>query len=212
MIQYENKDFIHPCRINDLAWYTILLHSNRSRIFFFHFASNRHYYPNRRVSRYVVQSRRFKNYYRLATTSIYPLIATEAFRHLSLINTINDNMSKAYDDYTSYLDALQRKITNEEGRILQAKYQEEKLQNELNTIRIAKQNRNLWIIALNGILLLLSTFSYILYNHHQRRRKEKNMKRESERLNQENKLLKQTEELRTLREKKLYFGNLYSGV
>lgn len=121
-------------------------------------------------------------------------------------------MSKAYDDYTSYLDALQRKITNEEGRILQAKYQEEKLQNELNTIRIAKQNRNLWIIALNGILLLLSTFSYILYNHHQRRRKEKNMKRESERLNQENKLLKQTEELRTLREKKLYFGNLYSGV
>ena len=40
----------------------------------------------------------------------------------------------------------------------------------------------------------------ILYSYHQRRRKEENMQQESERLNQENKLLKQSEELRALRE------------
>ncbi len=142
-----------------------------------------------------------RHYYTMAGKSIDTQIAAEAFHRLSLVSAAEGNMEKAYSDYHSYLSILKWEVRLEESRVLQARYQEERLQNELNSTRLEKRNREMWLLALSSLLLLIAGGLYIQYLHRKRRKQAETMHRETERLNHENLLLKQSEELRTLREK-----------
>lgn len=142
-----------------------------------------------------------RHYYQLATASIDTQIATEAYHRLSLVDAAEGNMEKAYLNYAAYLDLIKWEITAEEGRILHARYQEERLQNELNEIRLAKQNREIWVLTLGSVLLIMVAILYFFFLHSKKRRQEAKLKLETERLNHENQLLKQHEEIHALRGK-----------
>lgn len=92
----------------------------------------------------------------------------------------------------------------------EALYQEERLKNELNQLKIAKQNREIAMLTLSLCLIILIAL-FIFYRQNKiKREKERLLLEEKAKLEQENQILKQTEELSALREKEAVCESLCS--
>lgn len=142
-----------------------------------------------------------RRYFSMAAHSIHPHIAIEAWRKLAELELMEGNEKQVFYS-TQKADALFRvEIGHVQSDNSEALYQEERLKNELNQLKIAKQNREIAMLTLSLCLIILIAL-FIFYRQNKiKREKERLLLEEKAKLEQENQILKQTEELSALREK-----------
>ena len=86
-----------------------------------------------------------RRYFSMAAHSIHPHIAIEAWRKLAELELMEGNEKQGFYS-TQKADALFRvEIGHVQSDNSEALYQEERLKNELNQLKIAKQNREIAI-------------------------------------------------------------------
>ena len=142
-----------------------------------------------------------RRYFSMAAHSIHPHIAIEAWRKLAELELMEGNEKQVFYS-TQKADALFRvEIGHVQSDNSEALYQEERLKNELNQLKIAKQNREIAMLTLSLCLIILIAL-FIFYRQNKIKcEKERLLLEEKAKLEQENQILKQTEELSALREK-----------
>jgi len=139
------------------------------------------------------------HYYNLASTSIDTHIAAEAHRRMCLLEAAKGNYRLAYQFYNYYHELLNLDLSQEESRDLYIKYKEVQMQNQVANLELSKRWREVWLLVLSLAFLITGAGAYIYYSYHRRKEQERNLKAEALQLNQENKMLKQAEELQRLR-------------
>ncbi len=141
------------------------------------------------------------SYYNEASQTLNPWVAQEAARRLRLFYLSVGKDSLAYestlDESSSLLDKLYGEI-NLEARM---NYENEKVKNELNQLKIAKQRRDIGLLIL-GLVFVSGGFAFYYFWQRRKRVTDKLLLNEQQiRLNQANRLLEQERELALLREK-----------
>ena len=139
------------------------------------------------------------HYYNLASTSIDAHIAAEAQRRMCLVEAAKGNYRLAYQFYNYYHELLNLDLSQEESRDLYIKYKEIQMQNQVANLELSKRWREVWLLVLSLAFLITGAGAYIYYSHHRRKERERDLQAEALRLNQENEMLKQAEELQRLR-------------
>ena len=115
-----------------------------------------------------------RRYFSMAAHSIHPHIAIEAWRKLAELELMEGNEKQVFYS-TQKADALFRvEIGHVQSDNSEALYQEERLKNELNQLKIAKQNREIAMLTLSLCLIILIAL-FIFYRQNK-------IKREKERL------------------------------
>lgn len=149
-----------------------------------------------------------RHYYEIAANSLNRWVAGMASHRLRLLYAAAGADSLAYAMSLNADKQLKDEILKEESVEAREDYEREKMQNELNRLKIDKQSREILLLSLGlGFILVAFLFYFLL----QRRKRqtdrllldEKTIRLEQagQLLNQTDQLLKQTEELTHLREK-----------
>jgi len=141
------------------------------------------------------------HYYEVASRSLNRWVAATASRRLKALYARYGKDSLAYTSALHADEILLHEIQREESAESRENYEREKMQNELNRLKIAKQRQEIVLLSLSiGILLIVSLF----YGVWQRRKRQTDrllLREKSARLDQTRQLLAQAEELAALREK-----------
>lgn len=155
-----------------------------------------------------------KYYFEAAAASTSPYIAAEATTRLfRLINT-TEYPEQAY--YIARKKGImhQNLISSVHTEEATRKYNEVKLQNELYQLRLAQQEKELWMMGIAVILLLLALIILYFYQREKKKRilseqkfREEQIKEETNRLQHENQLLHKEAELSAMREKEIRMRN-----
>ena len=137
------------------------------------------------------------HYYDVVAKSENLFLAAEAMYHLSKLAEVADDPHKAYlhhQDATGYIDQVYRAYRS------QAKnnaFNELKWQSEIDGLKISRQQHVILILSL-GLMLVGLVAAGVIYRQRERRKAIETRQRQME---QENRLLRQAEELSLLREK-----------
>lgn len=155
-----------------------------------------------------------KYYFRAATASTSPYIAAEATARLfRLINT-TEHPEQAY--YMAQKKGImhQNLISTVHSNEATRKYNEVKLQNELYQLRLAQQEKEIWMMGVAVILLFITLIILYFYQREKKKRilseqkfREEQIKEEANRLQHENQLLHKEAELSAMREKGILMRN-----
>lgn len=140
-------------------------------------------------------------YYTLASQSQSPHIAAEANSRLASLHELKGDYKNAVSALRSFSQLWENNATSLEGKHLRKDYEEIKLRNELNEIKLAKKNRDIYLIVLFATLLVCLLIGYFIYLRSKKKKEERRLKQQTEMLEKENRLLKQAEELSVLRQK-----------
>lgn len=135
-------------------------------------------------------------------------IAIAAYDYLTDVYRLSGDYEQAYFQRLNYKDAFDRREGDLSSNLLMYKYQEEKLKNENNELKLAKREREILILWIT-LLSVLAIVALLFYLFEFRKKKklqehiltEKTLKVQSQVMENENKLLRQENELVTLREK-----------
>ena len=138
-----------------------------------------------------------RHYYQIVAQSENLFLASEALYHLSQYYLAGDDMERAYHyhqdatGYTNQVFGTYRKKARDNA------FNELKLQSEIDTLKIGRQRHIILILSLLLVLVGLAATVILLLQA----RKRKEMETRQIRMEQENRLLRQSEELAQLREK-----------
>ncbi len=131
-------------------------------------------------------------------------VATEAYLYLSDLDHMEKNNEKAYYSFLNYRSGLDDAKSGISAKIMQERYQDEKLKNENNELKLAKREREIYVLVLCVVLLVIFVLAYGYYTFEKRRKheqKEQELKDKTLLVEKENLILKQERELSQLREK-----------
>lgn len=141
------------------------------------------------------------HYYQIAANSLNRWVAGIASQRLRFLYAAIGKDSLAYMMTLDADKVLKGEIMEEESAESREDYEKEKMQNELNRLKIDKQRREILLLSLGlGSILIIFLFYFLL----QRRKRQTDRLLLHEKticLEQASQLLKQTEELTHLREK-----------
>lgn len=141
------------------------------------------------------------HYYTLASQSVNPHVATEAYIQLKELYVTKGK----YDEAVNVMRTFESLWNNDERNLetvdAMKRYEEMKLKNELNEIKLAKKNRELYLLSLFVVIVLIAIIAYIVYSRNKKNKEEQWLKEQAQLLEKENRILKQAEELSALREK-----------
>lgn len=140
-------------------------------------------------------------YYTLASQSVNSFVATEAYKQLAYINAQQADYGTASNLLLTFESLWNDEAMRIESKHMRVQYEEMKLRNELNETKLAKKNRELYLLLFSVIVILCLIGGYILYLRNKRSKEEQWLKEQANLLEKENRLLKQAEELSILREK-----------
>lgn len=140
-------------------------------------------------------------YYTLASQSQSPYVASEAHSRLASLYELKGDYKNAASALRTFAQLWEDKASVLENSHLQEKYEEMKLRNELNEIKLAKRTRDIYLIVFLVAVLLCLIIGYVIYLKNKKRKEEQRLKQQTEMLEKENELLKQAEELSALRQK-----------
>ncbi|NDV58497.1 hypothetical protein [Bacteroides sp. 519] len=140
-------------------------------------------------------------YYTLASQSLNSHVATEANSRLADLYSLKGDYKDAVSALRTFAELWESKAGTMESDHLRKDYEEVKLKNELNETKLAKRNRELYLLIFFIIVSLSIIIGYIFYLRNKKNKEQQRLKQQAEILEKENKLLKQAEELSTLREK-----------
>lgn len=142
----------------------------------------------------------------LQSTNHY--VSNAAYRYLILLDEQVGDFEEAFNTFGKYTNSssnIDQEIDNE---IMRRRYEEEKLKNENNLLKLSKRERELYLLWLILFVLLTTIVAYMLYTREKKKRvlKEKLgeellLKEKAKQLESENLLLKKDGELGMLREK-----------
>ena len=136
-------------------------------------------------------------YYDVVARSENLFLATEAFYHLSQSALAHGEPEKAYhfhQDATGYIDQVYRAY---QSQAKNTAFNELKFQREIDELKINRQQDAILILSLIIVLLTLIATG-IIHMQHKKRKETEILQKQTE---QENLLLRQAEELSTLRER-----------
>jgi hypothetical protein len=136
-------------------------------------------------------------YYDVVARSENLFLATEAFYHLSQSALAHGELEKAYhfhQDATGYIDQVYRAY---QSQAKNTAFNELKFQREIDELKINRQQDAILILSLIIVLLTLIATG-IIHMQHKKRKETEILQKQTE---QENLLLRQAEELSTLRER-----------
>lgn len=136
-------------------------------------------------------------YYRLVAESENLFLASEALYHLSQYYLAGDDMERAYhyhQDATGYTNQV---FGAYRSRARETAFNELKLQGEIDALKIGRQRQVILILSLLLLLVALAASIVLILQL----KKRKAMEAQQIQMEQENRLLRQTEELARLREK-----------
>lgn len=135
-------------------------------------------------------------------------VSTVAYKYLVALDVQMENYEEAYSTFQKSGDAflnVQREI---DYSIMSQQYKEEKLKNENNLLKLAKRDRELYLLWLSLFVVLACVVIYIFFSQERKKRMQKErlqkellLKEEAKYLENENRLLKIESELSILREK-----------
>lgn len=125
------------------------------------------------------------------------------------------SLDEGLGDYKKAVDTLGKRANNSadlnnsiNSDIMRQRYEEEKLKNENNLLKLSKRERELYLLWLVLFILLAIVVAYVLYTREKKRRmlkdqlrEEQLLKEKAKQLESENLLLKKESELSVLREK-----------
>lgn len=155
-----------------------------------------------------------KYYFQAAATSTSPYIAAEATTRLFRLINVTESPEQAY--YMTQRQGVmhQNLISSIHSEEATRKYNEVKLQNELYQLRLAQQEKELWMMGIAVILLLSALIILYFYQREKKKRilseqkfREEQIKEETNRLQHENQLLHKEAELSAMREKEILMRN-----
>lgn len=141
------------------------------------------------------------HYYSLASQSVNSYVATRANSRLANLHHIKGDYKSAMYALQNFIELWELDANAVESGYMKEKYDEMKLKNELNEIKLAKRNRELYLLLFFIIVSLCLITGYIIHLRNKKNKEEQRLKQQAEILEKENKLLKQAEELSKLHEK-----------
>lgn len=137
----------------------------------------------------------------LAAEGNDPFVAYKALEMISEWYCKNQKFYNAYNRKATAHRIINRLETNIVGVRDREIFEKKKLENENNILKISRQKRTIWLIAVLAVLILLTFTTYLYFYHKQRKHKELLLKKESEELKKDNILLVQQKEISSLKEK-----------
>lgn len=140
-------------------------------------------------------------YYESAARSLNRWVAGVASRRLSAFHASRGKDSLAYNLALKADKILIREIQKEEATENRENYEKEKMQNELNRLRIDKQRQEIMVLSLGLIVVLIVFVFYFVWQRRKRQTDLLLLQEKTIRLEQTRQLLVQAEELTLLREK-----------
>ena len=162
-----------------------------------------------RVFLSVNQTDSAKKYLRIAIDSSEDgMVSIMAYNYLADLFKDMGDYEPAFYSLTNMNNLLEKKIDEAGMNITIQKYQEEKLKNENNELQLAKREQDLFFlsVALVSIVIIVALLFYLFSERKRKRIREHIFREESLRaqtlvIENENKLLRQENELMVLREK-----------
>ena len=146
--------------------------------------------------------------YRIIHSSEDNSIILASYQHLSDLYNMTDDFEQAYFTKLNHATIFESNIRHIDSNVLMDNFQQEKLKNENNELKLAKRDQKIVFLsgALIGLFLFaILLFSFIVYrkkiNFQKYRLKEEGLKAQTLLMENQNKLLRQENELMTLREK-----------
>lgn len=141
------------------------------------------------------------HYYEMGARSLNRWVAGVAARRLRMLYALQGKDSLAYNAALTADELLRLEIQKEERTEDRENYEREKMQNELNRLRIAKQRQEIILLSLGlGVVLIVFAF-YFAWQRRKRMTDRLLLQEKTVRLEQTQQLLTQAEELTRLREK-----------
>lgn len=141
------------------------------------------------------------HYYGMAVHSLNRWVAGVAARRLRMLYALQGKDSLAYNVALAADELLRNEIQKEERTEGRENYEREKMQNELNRLRIDKQRQEIMLLSLGlGVVLIVFAF-YFAWQRRKRMTDRLLLQEKTVRLEQTQQLLAQAEELTRLREK-----------
>lgn len=136
-------------------------------------------------------------------------VSVAAYESLMELDMRLGNYENAYSLFQKKEEAFSYLLDDEIGSpVMRQKYQEEKLKNENNLLKLDKKERELYLLWLSLFVLFAFTMIYIFFSRERRKRSERErmrqellLKEEAKFLENENRLLRVEGELSILREK-----------
>lgn len=149
-----------------------------------------------------------RHYLQKAIKNIDPNVSAQGFHYLMELDMAETDYKSAYYNFLNYKSSLEGLMVGESSQIERKMYQEEKLKNENARLKLYRQKQQIYIMLLCIFLLLTVLATYIVYSRNrkksiqaERKREEERFTEKARRLENENLLLKQQQELSQLREK-----------
>lgn len=140
-------------------------------------------------------------YYEMASHSLNRWVAHVAARRLGYLNVMRGKDSLAYGWTMKAHELLYDEIQKEASAESRDNYEKEKMQNELNQLKIEKQRQKIVALSLGlSVILILFAF-YFVWQRRKRQVAQWLLQEKTTRLEQAQQLLAQAEELAFLREK-----------
>lgn len=141
------------------------------------------------------------SYYNEASQSLNPWVAQEAIRRIALHYASIGKDSLAYEAMLDEAAGLESKLTSEEYRESKMKYEDEKMKNELNQLKMAKQRRDIVLLMLSLVMVSVGFAFYYFWQRRKQMTDKLLLHEQQVRLEQANRLLEQERELVALHEK-----------
>lgn len=141
------------------------------------------------------------HYYEAAARSLNRWVAGTALRRLRTLYAQCGKESLAYASALKADEILEREIRREEYAESRENYEKEKMQNELNRLKIDKQRQEIMLLSLGISIIGIVFLFYWVWQRRKRQTDRLLLQEETVRLEQTRQLLSQAEELVALREK-----------
>lgn len=137
--------------------------------------------------------------YAIQNTDTY--IATLAYEQLSLLYEKEGNNNLAYSSWFNYLQSLRNATEKTGGIVVRKKYQDEKLRNELNELKLKKNAQDIFLLLLCLAVVILCALGYVIYVRERKKKLKREQQIKEEYLQSQVTRLEQERELIILRER-----------
>ena len=195
----NHKDYKEALRYADL---NIQHRTSRTDISFFNLTKARVFLATNRTD-----SAKFY-LHRAINSSENEFVAIASYQYLSDLYKMTGDFEQSYFSKLNYKDVFENRMMDINQHLLMYKYQQEKLKNENNELKLTKREQEIVFLSIASIsLLIIVILLFYLFEYRKKRNlqeykmKEERLKTQTLLVENENKLLRQENELTMLREK-----------
>lgn len=140
-------------------------------------------------------------YYSIASRAPNLYVAAEAHRQMAQLQAHQANYPTAYSHSWVYEQSLRTVESSSYYQEVASKFKKAQLENELVQAKLAKRTQEIYLLLVCIIFVVTASGGYLAYYRYKKGKAELLLREQTRLLENENRLLKQTEELSALRQK-----------